>query len=129
MRAKLQEDLGLSLSHRRPDVTQTLNEARSWALQCIKAGETNVKGYLLIRLITAQIEALSRREKTSAIPPLLAKAAKDALDACVPILEEAAGHLQNQRSHESLPDVPSVIATEIEDWDLMVSRRLKCIYQ
>ena len=129
MRAKLQEDLGLSLSRRRPDVAQTLNEAKSWALQCIKAGETNVKGYLLIRLIAAQIEALSRREKTSAIPPLLAKAAKDALDTCVPILEEAAGQLQSQRHHESLPEVPSVIPVEIEDWDLMVSSRMTCMHQ
>ena len=121
LRAKLQERLGLSLGHRQLGMSQTLDEAKSWSLQCIKSGETNVKSYLLICLIAAHVEALCRRERESTVPILLAKAAKDALDVCLPILEEAAGQLQSQRHADSLPDVPSVLPVDTEDWDSMVS--------
>ncbi|KAK0738161.1 hypothetical protein B0T18DRAFT_450187 [Schizothecium vesticola] len=44
----------------RPDLVRVMEQAEEWALKCVRGGETNVKGYLFIAMVRAQLEALRR---------------------------------------------------------------------
>lgn len=97
-----------------------LEEAQDWSLGCIRAGETNIKGYLLICMIGAQIEALRRGAQPDEMNAAILQGVVEAKDACVPILEERAAQarkgdqadadaLKAQQSHQPM-----------DDWDLAV---------
>lgn len=43
----------------RSDLVSVVREAEEWALRCIRVGETNVKGFLFLRLVRTQIEFLT----------------------------------------------------------------------
>ncbi|KAK4448669.1 hypothetical protein QBC34DRAFT_380898 [Podospora aff. communis PSN243] len=71
----------------RPDLAAILEEAENWSLRCIEAGETNVKGYLFVCLIRAQIEALRAGMGEDEIPGVLARVTEEAGGKCVELLE------------------------------------------
>lgn len=94
LRAQLKESDGLGPRILRPDLLAVLQESQEWALQVIKAGHTNVKGYLLLRIIAAQIDAMSRNLSTEAHVAALIEAAIEVSNTCCNILTEMAGKLQ-----------------------------------
>jgi hypothetical protein len=53
---QLQEEDGLCPAPLRPDLLSVLEDAKAWCLRVIKAGETNIKGYLLMSMISARVE-------------------------------------------------------------------------
>ncbi|USP78714.1 uncharacterized protein yc1106_05988 [Curvularia clavata] len=75
-------------------------DASTWYLGCVQAGETGIKGYLLLRLLEAWNDAIKRRVETSHVPTLLVEALRQATEICIPILERAAG-AQEQWSNSS----------------------------
>ncbi|RAL05943.1 uncharacterized protein BO80DRAFT_460985 [Aspergillus ibericus CBS 121593] len=86
LRAQLQEDsLGPVLL--RPDLLAMVDEAPEWCLRVIEAGETNVKGYLLTRIMGAQIEGLKSGKGREEISSMLTKAVEDVERVCMPMLK------------------------------------------
>ncbi|KAK0616147.1 hypothetical protein B0T14DRAFT_522632 [Immersiella caudata] len=99
----------------RPDLAKVLEEAEDWALRCINAGETNVKGYLFVCLIRAQIEAMRARLAEDEVPGVLSRVIEEAGAECVRRLEQILGSLpqstqegddKRRREWES-PNTPS----------------------
>ncbi|KAI4650345.1 hypothetical protein J4E93_002701 [Alternaria ventricosa] len=105
-----------------------VDEAADWYLRCIQAGETGIKGYLLLRLIGACMDAERNHVERSEFPALLVEALENAAQVCIPVLEALAGC-----------EEPSLGATGMEgngmegfdfqfspefteDWDMLMSR-------
>ena len=122
LRAQVQEEDSLGPVPLRPDLLSVLEETRSWAMQCIQAGETNIKCYLLLSLITTQVDGLMRGLRKDELPALLVKTAEDVEDECLPILQEKAAESQKEGTVDGLDQMSLNVASEtMEDWDFMVS--------
>jgi hypothetical protein len=121
IRAQLQEDDSISAPNVRLDLLNVLEEAPKWYLRCIEAGETGIKGYLLHQILASQIDGLMRNIEKDAIPAMIIKAAEEAGDRCLPMLE----NLRQQQSGytvDCLGDMDFEVSPEfMEDWDLVVS--------
>jgi hypothetical protein len=122
IRAQLQEDDSISMPNIRPDLFAVLEDAPRWYLRCIEAGETGIKGYILHCMLNAQIDGIVRNIGKEEIPAILTKAAEDAGDCCLPLLENLRRQQQNGQTDQPLdnPDFePSLEFTK--DWDLVMS--------
>jgi hypothetical protein len=119
LRTQLQEDESLGPIPLRPDLLSVLDDAKTWCLQCIRAGETNIKGYLLICVLAAQIDGIMRGVGKDEAPRLLAKAAEDAEEICLPILEEMAAKGTGESLHQASLNTPLEV---MGDWDFMASK-------
>ncbi|KAE9363170.1 putative C6 transcription factor [Stipitochalara longipes BDJ] len=119
LRTQLQEEesLGSELLLR-PDLLAVLEDSKTWCLRCIEAGETNIKGYLLICVLATQIDGLRRRLGKGELTMLLIKAAEDAEEKCLPILEEMVARLTGDGLLQTLLNTPPGV---VEDWDFLVS--------
>jgi hypothetical protein len=125
LKTQLQEEESLGPVSLRLDLLSVLDDAKAWSLQCIEAGETNIKGYLLLCLIAAQIEGLMRGIGKDEFPELLVKAAEEAEERCLPILEEKATQSQTEGTVDDLNQMSlNILSEPIEDWDFMVSQEL-----
>lgn len=123
--SQLQEEDSLGPAPLRPDLLSVLENAKSWCLQCIKAGETNIKGYLLVSLVAARILGLIQGLGTDQLSAALVKAAEDVQAACLPILEEMAGQGQSEGARAGPDQISLHMQSEAaEDWDFMVSSKL-----
>ncbi|TAQ89958.1 hypothetical protein B7494_g1693 [Chlorociboria aeruginascens] len=124
LRTQLQEEESIGPMPFRPDLFSVLDDAKTWGLLCIKAGETNMKGYLLTCLIAAQVEGLKRGLGKDELPRFLVKAAEDAEDTCLPILEKAA-QAQAGKTIDQLDLMPLNMAPElVENWEFMMTDSL-----
>jgi hypothetical protein len=108
----------------RPDLLGIPEEAADLVLRCIEAGETGIKGYLLLRVLMAHIEGIRRRLGKDEMQVLLGRAAEEAIERCVPLLERIAG--QESRAEEEVGEFnfdmsPSFLGEFIGDWDLVMS--------
>lgn len=90
LRAQLKESDGLGRKILRPDLVAVLKNSQEWSLDVIKAGHTNVKGYLLLRIIATQIDSLSRNLPQDTIVANLLATAIDVSETCNSILTEMA---------------------------------------
>ncbi|KAA8646044.1 fungal specific transcription factor domain-containing protein [Aspergillus tanneri] len=124
LRAQLQEEESLGPVPLRPDLLSVLSDAKAWCLQVIKAGETNVKGYLLVSMIVAQVEGLRRGLSREETAKLLVQAAENVEKRCLPLLEEmAAAQGQGEKAVKELQQGSWTTPVEaIEDWDFMTWR-------
>ena len=123
LKTQLQEEESLGPVPLRPDLLSVLDDAKTWSLRCIEAGETNIKGYLFMCLVAAQIEGLMRGLGKDEFPELLVKAAEEAEERCLPILEEKAAQGQTEGSVDGLNQTSLNTPPELmEDWDFMVSQ-------
>ncbi|OTB04516.1 hypothetical protein M426DRAFT_151853 [Hypoxylon sp. CI-4A] len=105
----------------RPDLLAVLEEAQAWSLDCIKAGETSIKGYIVACMLAAQVDGLMKGLRMEEVAPLLVKAVEDAEHRSVALLEEMETQLQNKGVAQELEQTPP--SYEMEGWDLPVSRR------
>lgn len=123
LRTQLQEEESLGPVPLREDLLAVLYDAKIWCLQCIEAGETNVKGYLFISIVVAHIEGLRRGLGKGEMPELLIKAAEGAQQRCLPILEDMVAQTRVQGTDGEVQgmslDTPAGIS---EDWDFMVRK-------
>lgn len=119
---QLREEEGLVPLPLRADLVSVVREAQDCSLRCIKSGETNVKGYLVACVITSHMEALMRGVDPSEIPPLFRKAAEEAMELCVKILEERAGQSQDVGAVNEDEDMEIGMRQQSPDWDFLVSQ-------
>ncbi|TVY75621.1 Transcription factor lepE [Lachnellula suecica] len=121
LRTQLQEHESLGPMPLRPDLLCVIDDAKIWSLKVIEAGETNVKGYLLLCLIGAQIEGLRHGLGKDETAKLLVKAAEEAEDKCLPILEAKVAEGQMEGNVDDLNRMPLGVAPVPEDWDFIMS--------
>lgn len=126
---QLKEDEWLGPVILRPDLLAVLNESRVWSFECIQAGETNIKGYLLNCLLAAYIDGLMRGLRKDEFSELLIKTAEDAEIRCSSILEQMAAHNQTGSNlNAPLPLSPDSLVDPMSEWDYMVSSVVNCYY-
>lgn len=121
LRAQLTEEESLVPVPLRPDLLSVLDDAKVWCLRGIEAGETNVKGYLLMSVVAAQIEGFRRGLGRDAATELLVKAAENVEGVCLPILKQmAAAQDQVEEIENVLQQVsPAEPVEEMDDWGFM----------
>ena len=123
IKVQLQEEEGLCPVPLRSDLLTVIEEAKIRSLQCIEAGETNIKGYLLHALVIEHIEALTRGIEREKLPALLVKAAELAGGICLQILEAKAAQETLDALDHTSTSTPSHF---LDGWDFMVSQTLSC---
>lgn len=124
IRTQLQEEESFGPVFLRPDLLSVLDDAKKWCVACIKAGEVNIKGFLLISVVAAQIEGLRRGLTKEELSELISKAAEDSEEACLPLLEEMAVRSETNGLAEGSQEDSSNTPPEImEDWDFMVCEK------
>ncbi|KAK2612618.1 hypothetical protein QQS21_001390 [Conoideocrella luteorostrata] len=123
LRAEVQEDESLSPANLRPDLLSVLDEVQTWCTRVIEAGETNMKGYILLSLLIAQIQGLRQRLKKDLIASLLYKTVDDAAERCLMVLEEhARDYIEEGGDDTGLEHVlPTPSMTTEEDWGFLIS--------
>ncbi|KAF2797063.1 putative Zn(II)2Cys6 transcription factor [Melanomma pulvis-pyrius CBS 109.77] len=121
LKTQLQEDEGLSPAALRPDLLSVVEDSKIWNLQGIQAGETNVKAFFVMSVIAAHVEGLRRGVGKDRMGDVLARAAEDALDVCLPILEENAGLVGADDNMEHMRQMDTSTLPEFEGWNFLVS--------
>ncbi|KKZ58609.1 hypothetical protein EMCG_05505 [[Emmonsia] crescens] len=119
---QLQEENGLSPVPLRPDLLAIINDAISWSFRCVEAGETNIKGHLFVCLVAARIDGLMSGVVKDEFPASLIRAAEDAQEKCLRVLEEKAAEGQAEAIVGVLNQTELSTPGGIEDWDMIVSR-------
>jgi hypothetical protein len=126
LKAQMQEEdetLGPVLL--RTDLLAVLEDAKQWCLNCLKSGETGIKAYMLICLISAQVKGFVQGIERTKFPELLAKTAEEASETCLPILEEKAAWDQPGGPTDGLEQMVSATPNgPFEDYDFNVSQQL-----
>ncbi|KAL4994910.1 hypothetical protein BDV10DRAFT_197100 [Aspergillus recurvatus] len=118
LKAQLQDEDSLGPSPYRGDLFSLLCDAKDRCWNMIECGETNVKGYLLACLVTAQIEGLMQGVEASKLPERLLRAAEEAEDRCLALMEEKADLGQNGGSLE-LVDESANTEPFMGDWEFI----------
>ncbi|KAH7394989.1 hypothetical protein DE146DRAFT_678794 [Phaeosphaeria sp. MPI-PUGE-AT-0046c] len=115
LRAQVQEEDSVP----RPDLLSVPEDAANLVLRCIEAGETGIKGYLLLRVLIAQIEATKRHVGNDVVQALLGQAAKEAVEHCLPMLERMAGQPRaDQINAEGVAEFDFQFSPDLmADWD------------
>ncbi|KAI9042745.1 uncharacterized protein KD926_005075 [Aspergillus affinis] len=125
LRTQLQEEEGLGPVALRPDLLSVIEDVKHWCVRCIQAGETNIKAYLLACVIAAHIQALMRGLSMDEVPRILTKAATEAGDTCLSILERIAAQGQANGALEALPPISLETPSEgLGVWDLTMADAL-----
>ncbi|KAL3478537.1 hypothetical protein BJX99DRAFT_269206 [Aspergillus californicus] len=110
LRAQVEEDTSLCPAPLRPDLLCVLEDAKAWSLKMIEAGETSVKGYLLLSLVAAKVHGLIHRLDEAEFAKLFAQAVDNVGETCLPMLEQMAGAQGQLTGSDEPPDDAS------EDW-------------
>lgn len=98
LRTQLQEEsTSLGPVSVRPDLLAVVHDAREWALKCLSVGEINVRVFLFLSLIAAQIDGMMRGLEKEALTLFIVEAAGKAGSEAVGILEELASQLLRDR--------------------------------
>ncbi|KAM5382586.1 hypothetical protein ACJZ2D_002376 [Fusarium nematophilum] len=123
LRNQLQEEESLCPGPIRSDLLGVLKDAKTWTMRCIEAGETNIKGYLGISLITAHIQGLMRRLTKDEMIKSMVKGAEEAEETCFSMLEQAAARCEIGEVSRGIDQIPLSIGLDLpEDWEFMVSK-------
>jgi hypothetical protein len=121
LRALYQED-SISEVNIRPDLINIVEDAADWYLQCIRAGETGIKGYMLLSILSTQIGAIKRNVSKDDMPLLIIKAAETGSDRCLPVLEQLAGCRQSNDTVDPFENIDfQQSAGLLEDWDTLMA--------
>jgi hypothetical protein len=103
----------------RPDLVRIPQDAANMVLRTIEAGETGIKGYLLHRLLMAQIDGVKQRVGRDKMTLLLGSAAEDAVARCLPLLERIAG--QGLVEESGVEEFDFGMSPDfLGDWDLVM---------
>ncbi|KAF2276998.1 uncharacterized protein EI97DRAFT_466557 [Westerdykella ornata] len=112
LRMQLKEDESLDPVPLRPDLLSVISEAKQWCLQVVEAGETSVKGYLLMSVIATQIEGLMHRLGEDEITARLIKAVEEVEEKCMPVLTAMASEFHIPENESSNAPQPMDMARE-----------------
>ncbi|USP81341.1 hypothetical protein yc1106_08615 [Curvularia clavata] len=104
LRMQLKEDDSLEPAPLRPDLLSVIQESKQWFLQAVEAGETSIKGYLLMSVIAAQVKGLMLGFGEGEITGQLIKAVEGVEEDCMPILTAMASefHVRGTGSSDAL---------------------------
>ena len=107
----------------RPDLLSVLEEAKTWTRRVVETGETNIKGFLLMCVMAAQIKGLMNGESENERAEALVKAAEYSIETCLPMLEEMAAELRRDAGGNDEEQQGLMLATpgDMEDWNFLVS--------
>ncbi|KAL4803375.1 hypothetical protein BDV18DRAFT_166387 [Aspergillus unguis] len=123
LRAQLQDDDSLGPSPYRHDLFALISDAKFQSWKIIESGETNVKGYLLASMVSAQIDALRSGMEPEKLSRHVLLAAEEAEDRCLTLMEERAGYngvnLDMDLSENTTP--------YMGDWEFIYSQTLQNI--
>ena len=125
LRALIQDSESLVPIPLSQDLFTVLKNAKAWSIQCIEAGETNIKGHLLIFVIDAHIQALLKYLVEDCTPRSLIGALEDASAASLSILSRVATMDNVEKSTGVLHEMPlDNMGEGAEDWRFMVGGEL-----
>ncbi|CAG8949812.1 hypothetical protein HYFRA_00004136 [Hymenoscyphus fraxineus] len=116
LRTQLQEDTSLSPISLRPDLLSIIEESKRWALQVLESGEVNIKGYLLLHLVAAQIEALKRGQNKEEIAKALIETVENVVATCLPMLKEMLDVAPAQSAHLVDAGGSGQVPFSLDDW-------------
>ncbi|PSN65239.1 hypothetical protein BS50DRAFT_53841 [Corynespora cassiicola Philippines] len=136
LRSQLEESISLGPNLLRPDLRAIVEEGKSWMLKSVEAGETNVKGHLLMCVAIAQIDALASRLGEEEAAKMMIKAAEDSETVCMEVLQRIIADIEREEGSEgygeqgldaandmALPDPMSLNAplNPMDDWEFLMS--------
>jgi hypothetical protein len=95
LKTQLQEEESTGPVPLRPDLLSVLEDVKTWCLRMIRAGETNIKCYLLMSIVVKQLRTrMQGRDRSEDEPAgsvsLMMKATEEAEKVCLEILKETA---------------------------------------
>jgi hypothetical protein len=123
VRAQIEEDSEeISSTMSASALSKTIEEAASWYLRCMEAGETGLKGYLLLKILGAQIEGTRLGLDKANMAAFLTEAVEEAVETCLRLLEAMAGQDRNGLDARGTDGSDYQVSPEfMEDWDLIMS--------
>ncbi|KAF7556686.1 hypothetical protein G7Z17_g1240 [Cylindrodendrum hubeiense] len=122
VKSQLQEEESLGPVRLRPSLLPVVEEAKAWCWRCIEAGETNIKGYLVLCMLSAQVDGLLRGLYRSEFPKILIEAVEKAEENASLILEEKAALGEPEEAAYGLTQMSLDTTPElIEGWDFMMA--------
>lgn len=131
LKTQLQEEESTGPVPLGPDLFSVLEDAKSWSLRMIKAGETNIKWFLLMSIVCAQLQGLRKRwdETERHVPEsqsLMMKVTEEAEETCLAVLQEMAE--RGQKDAETMasgldPSALSMPSEAMQEWNFMVSNQ------
>ncbi|KAF4969301.1 hypothetical protein FSARC_3456 [Fusarium sarcochroum] len=119
LRSQLQEDDGLSPAPFQSNLFKIVEDAKSWTLRCIEAGETNMKGYCGVCLLSAEIQGISRRLPEDEVIKLMIQAGEEAEQEALVIFESFVAQLEPEGAEPQM--FPNTGLDFVEDWDLIMT--------
>lgn len=129
LRQQVQEDDGMGFTSLRPDLLSVLDDGMAWCKRVVEAGETNVKGCLLIGLVIAHLDALRKGMKKEDIAEALVRTMEELGSTCLAMVEEAAARDDYGDVEDGFETGSATTPIEgMEDWDFMVNCHPKCDY-
>ncbi|KAM0193856.1 hypothetical protein ACHAPI_007519 [Fusarium lateritium] len=118
LRNQIQEDDSLSPPTIRSDLMDVMENARSWNLQCIEAGETSVKGLLTLSIVLGHIKSIMQHASKEETIQDVMKAGEEAENEALVILESLLAQSEPRSAEQESLDQGFDFAS---DWDMMVS--------
>ncbi|RKL11746.1 hypothetical protein BFJ71_g227 [Fusarium oxysporum] len=118
LRSTVQEDDGFSLAPVRPDLLNVMEDSKSWNLRTIEAGETNIKGYLMLSILMAQIKGIMRHLSETEIVESIVKAGEEAMQGALVVFESLLAQLQPEGTE--IQDLQEIDLTFMDDWDSLM---------
>ncbi|RAO65362.1 uncharacterized protein BHQ10_001374 [Talaromyces amestolkiae] len=121
LQTQLQQEESLGPVSVRPDLLSVLEEAKTWTRRAVETGETNIKGFLLMCVMTAHIKGLMNGDSENERAEALVKAAEYSIETCLPMLEEMAAELRRDAGGGDEQQQGLMLATpgDMEDWSFM----------
>ena len=127
LRAQVQENDDISSMAPPPTRSTLIDDAATWYLQCMQAGETGIKGYLLFRFLATHIDATRRYVGHAKVPGLLVAAAEQAAQEALSLLEHVVAQTQGGAGVVGTEDFDFQVSPDfMEDWDMVMSDSFPC---
>lgn len=117
---QLQDDVAFGSPTARPDLLNALHDACDWTLQRVRAGETNIKGFLFTAALSAQIDASLQGMDKAGCEQHILKKCIEAGHQALEILKQHAAYIPATADSTSVgmeqPGLNAMDDTE-EEWD------------
>ncbi|RGP58953.1 hypothetical protein FSPOR_11662 [Fusarium sporotrichioides] len=118
LRNQVQEDDTFSSAPIHADVFNMMEDSKPWTLQCIEAGETNIKGHLITSLVSAQIKGIMSRVPKEELAQAMIHAGEEAAREALVVFESLAAQLEPDGGEFQTLSDPVDFG---EDWNLMLT--------
>ncbi|KAG8668165.1 hypothetical protein FPOAC1_007540 [Fusarium poae] len=119
LRNQVQEEDTFSSTPIQRDVFNMMQDARPWTLQCIQAGETNIKGHLIASLVLEQIKATMNRASKEELAQNMIRAGEEVAREALSVFETFIAQLEPDGGELKSLNDPAIDFGE--DWTLMLT--------